>query len=49
MLEGQRELLRKQLEARFGPLPSSVAARLQTLSSDRLTELGCALLAALVA
>jgi hypothetical protein len=45
-LEGQRELLRKQLEARFGSLPASVAARLETWSSDRLTELGCALLSA---
>jgi len=45
-VEGQRELLRKQLEARFGPLPPAVAARLQESPSDRLTDLGCALLSA---
>lgn len=47
VLEGQRELLRNQLEARFGPLPASVAARLQAWPTDRLTELGCALLSAM--
>ncbi|HEX7376591.1 MAG TPA: DUF4351 domain-containing protein [Pirellulales bacterium] len=46
MLEGQRELLRKQLEARFGPLPASAVAQLQAWPSERLTELGCALLSA---
>jgi hypothetical protein len=45
-LEGQRELLRTLLEARFGPLPPSVVARLQEWPSDRLTGLGCALLSA---
>jgi hypothetical protein len=45
-LEGQRELLREQLEARFGPLPASVLAHLQAWPGDRLTELGRALLSA---
>lgn len=45
-LRGKLELLLKQLETRFGPLPQSVVAELQTWSSDRLTELGCALLSA---
>lgn len=43
---GKLELLRKQLEARFGPLPPPVVARLQAWPSDRLTDLGCALLSA---
>ena len=43
---GQLKLLRTQLEARFGPLPSSVVARLQEWPGDRLTDLGCALLSA---
>jgi hypothetical protein len=46
MLKGQREMLRKQLDARFGPLPPPIVAQLQDLDSDRLTELGCALLSA---
>lgn len=45
-LEGQREILRKQLETRFGKLPSSVVDQLQSWPSDRLTDLGCALLTA---
>lgn len=45
-LEGQRELLQKLLESRFGPLMPSVLARLHSWQSDRLTELGCALLSA---
>lgn len=46
LLKGQRDLLRKQLEARFGPLPSSVVVQLESWPSDRLTNLGCALLSA---
>ncbi|MGH7192292.1 MAG: DUF4351 domain-containing protein, partial [Candidatus Saccharimonadales bacterium] len=45
-LRGKLELLLRQLETRFGPLPASVVAELQTWSSDRLTDLGCALLSA---
>lgn len=45
-LEGQRDLLREQLEVRFGPLSSAVLDRLQTWPADRLTELGRALLSA---
>ncbi|HQU46189.1 MAG TPA: DUF4351 domain-containing protein [Pirellulales bacterium] len=45
-LEGQRELMGKLLESRFGSLPPAAMARLETWSSDRLTELGCALLSA---
>ena len=45
-LEGQRELLCKQLEVRFGPLPSSVVARLDAWPGERLTELAGALLSA---
>jgi hypothetical protein len=46
MQRGKLELLQGLLEARFGPLPSSVVARLQTWPSERLTELGCAVLTA---
>lgn len=46
LLKGQRDLLLKQLEARFGPLSSSVVAQLESWPSDRLTDLGCALLSA---
>lgn len=46
LLKGQRDLLLKQLEARFGPLPSSVVVQLESWPSDRLTVLGCALLSA---
>ena len=35
-----------QLEARFGPLPPSAEARLRAWPSEKLTELGCALLSA---
>ena len=45
-LEGQRELLRKQLESRFGPLTPSVVSRLQALQSDRLADLACEVLSA---
>lgn len=42
----RRVFITRQLEARFGPLPPSAIAQLQALSSDRLTDLGCALLSA---
>ena len=45
-VEGQRDLLRTQLESRFGPLPQAVVTRLQDWPSDRLTDLGRALLSA---
>lgn len=45
-LEGQRDLLRDQLEERFGALSPAVLARLQIWPGDRLTELGRALLSA---
>lgn len=43
---GKFELLLKQLETRFGPLPPPVVADLKSWPSDQLTELGCALLSA---
>ncbi|HQU42446.1 MAG: hypothetical protein B7Z73_02055 [Planctomycetia bacterium 21-64-5] len=46
VLKGQRELLRDQLEARFGPLPPAAVDRLQTWPSDRLKELARALMTA---
>ena len=46
VVRGQRELLREQLEAGFGPLPPAVIARLEAWPSDRLRELGRALLSA---
>lgn len=42
----QRNLLREQLEIRFGPLPPAAVARLQEWPGERLTELGRALLSA---
>src|SRR5207245_2933727 len=44
--KGQRELLREQLETRFGPLSPAAQARLASWPPDRLTELGRALLSA---
>jgi hypothetical protein len=44
--EGQRELLREQLETRFGALSPAVQARLANWPPERLTELGRALLSA---
>ncbi len=46
LLKGQREILLKQLAARFGPLPPSVVTKLQAWPNDQLAELGCALLSA---
>jgi len=44
--QGQRELLRAQLETRFGPLSAVAQARLANWPAERLTELGRALLSA---
>ncbi len=44
--KGQRELLREQLETRFGPLSPAAQARLANWPADRLTQLGRALLSA---
>ncbi len=46
VLKGQRELIRGQLEERFGPLPPPALAELETLPHDRLMQLGRALLSA---
>jgi predicted transposase YdaD len=45
-LEGQRELLRQQLEKRFGPLTPSALSSLEAWPSDQLAKLGCDLLTA---
>src|SRR5262245_48405603 len=39
-LEGQRKLLRRILEKRFGPLSQEAIARLQKMPAKRLLELG---------
>jgi hypothetical protein len=39
-----QELVRSRLESRFGPLPSAALAEIEAMTSDRLSELGCALL-----
>jgi hypothetical protein len=44
--KGQRDLLREQLEERFGPLSPAVQERLQQLPGARLTILARALLRA---
>jgi hypothetical protein len=46
MVQGQRELLRDLLEQRFGPLSPQVSERLAEWPSERLRELGKALLTA---
>ncbi|HET6879848.1 MAG TPA: DUF4351 domain-containing protein [Pirellulales bacterium] len=46
ILKGQRELIRGQLEERFGPLPPGAVARLEAAPQDRLTQLSRALLSA---
>jgi hypothetical protein len=43
-VRGKREMLRKQLEKRFGPLPPAVLARIETLATDRLDEISLAIL-----
>jgi Domain of unknown function (DUF4351) len=42
--KGQRELLREQLEERFGALPPPVLERLQQLPAEQLPPLGKAVL-----
>jgi hypothetical protein len=44
--QGQRRMLQKQLEVRFGPLSPPVRQRLEAWPTDRLVELGQALLQA---
>jgi hypothetical protein len=44
--QGQRKLLRKQLEARFGPLSPHAAQRLESLGEDQLGELTVGVLTA---
>lgn len=43
--KGRRLLVRDLLEAKFGPLPETALARLEALSSDKVRDLGRALLA----
>jgi hypothetical protein len=40
--EGQRRMLRKQLEKKFGPLPPEVVERLEELPGDKLEEIALA-------
>jgi Domain of unknown function (DUF4351) len=44
--QGQRAMLLKQLEARFGPLSGNARERLERLSSERLEALALELLKA---
>jgi len=46
MRQGKTQLLQRQLERRFGPLPPSAKERLQALPEARLLEVGEALLQA---
>lgn len=46
VLKGQRELIREQLEERFGPLPPAKLAALDTLTPEHLMQLGRALVSA---
>jgi aryl-alcohol dehydrogenase-like predicted oxidoreductase len=46
LLQGQRKMLQKQLEARFGPLSASVKDRLDSFGPDRLEALALELLKA---
>jgi hypothetical protein len=46
LIQGQRKLLVIQLEERFGPLSAAVQEHVQSLSAERLTDLGRALLKA---
>jgi hypothetical protein len=45
-LEGQRLLLRRLLEKRFGPLSAKASGRLAAMTADRLLQLSDALLSA---
>ena len=44
MAQGQRKLLQMMLERRFGPLSPAVGERLDTYSSEKLTQLAMKLL-----
>jgi hypothetical protein len=46
ILHGQRQLALLQLETKFGPLPSEIKQRLESLSSDQLRQLSMDLLKA---
>jgi hypothetical protein len=46
LLQGQRTMFRKLLQARFGPLSSSAQERLESLSPERLEALALELLKA---
>lgn len=46
VLKGQREMLREQLEARFGALSPAILVELDALPGDRLMELGRGILSA---
>jgi len=46
VLKGQRELVREQLESRFGPLSATAVACLEAWPGERLRELGRALVLA---
>lgn len=46
MVKGQRELVRELLEDRFGPLSPEMLMQLEAWPSDRLLELGRALMSA---
>ena len=46
VLKGQREVLREQLEGRFGPLPPAVLAEIDVLPRERLMELARSILSA---
>jgi hypothetical protein len=37
-LEGQRELLLRQLQVKFGPLPPAVVARIQAITAEAALE-----------
>jgi hypothetical protein len=44
--EGQRRLIRAQLENRFGPLPAAAVEKIRTLPAEQLEGLGIALMTA---
>jgi hypothetical protein len=43
---GQRQLVRQQVELRFGPLSAAVVQRLEVWPADRLSELASGVLTA---
>ena len=42
-VRGKREIVRKQLDKKFGPLSSDTLAKLETLPVERLEEISLAL------